>query len=55
MAARQSALKQVVRTFFDGSATDAVAALLDMSGRKLTAKEWNELGVLVERAKREGR
>ena len=54
-AARQSALKQVVRTFFDGSATDAVAALLDMSGRKLTAKEWNELGVLVERAKREGR
>lgn len=54
-AARQSALKQVVRTFFDGSATDAVAALLDMTGRKLTAKEWNELGVLVERAKREGR
>src|SRR5438128_478613 len=27
--ARRSALKHVVRTFFDGSATDAVAALLD--------------------------
>src|SRR6201990_326342 len=27
--ARKSALKHVVKTFFDGSATDAVAALLD--------------------------
>src|SRR5258706_14284062 len=27
--ARKSALKHVVRTFFDGSATDAVAALLE--------------------------
>ena len=30
--ARKSALKHVVRTFFDGSATDAVAALLDGEG-----------------------
>ena len=54
-AARQSALKQVVRTFFDGSATGAVAALIDMSGRKMTTDEWNELASLIERAKREGR
>src|SRR5688572_20627761 len=30
-AARQSAMRQLVRTFFDGSATQAAAALLDMS------------------------
>src|SRR3954468_13494467 len=30
--ARKTALKHVVRTFFDGSATDAVAALLDGEG-----------------------
>src|SRR5438874_10841577 len=30
-AAHKSALKQIIRTFFDGSATQAVAALLDMS------------------------
>ncbi len=29
--ARRSALKQMVQTFFDGSAEQAVAALLDMS------------------------
>ncbi|HEY9230230.1 MAG TPA: BlaI/MecI/CopY family transcriptional regulator, partial [Gemmatimonadaceae bacterium] len=36
--ARRSALKHVVRTFFDGSATDAVAALLDGEA-KLDDKE----------------
>lgn len=54
-AARESALQQVVRTFFDGSATDAVAALLDMSGERLTRDELAELEQLIERAKREGK
>src|SRR5438874_9079141 len=31
--ARKTALKHVVRTFFDGSASDAVAALLDSDGQ----------------------
>ena len=53
--ARQSALKQVVRTFFNDSPADAVAALLDISGRRLSRNEWNELERLIERAKREGR
>jgi predicted transcriptional regulator len=54
-AARQSALRQVVRTFFDGSASQAAAALLDMSESKLTAEEADQLAKLIEKAKREGR
>ncbi len=54
-AARESALKNIVRTFFDGSATEAVAALLDMSHGKLTADELDDLAGLISRAKREGR
>ena len=54
-AARQSALKQLVKTFFDGSATQAVAALLDMSESRLTPVEADQLATLIERAKREGK
>jgi predicted transcriptional regulator len=54
-AARQSALKQLVKTFFDGSATQAVAALLDMSESRLSPAEANELATLIEKAKREGK
>ena len=54
-AARQSALRQVVRTFFDGSATDAVATLLDMQGSKISGDELAELAKLIERARKEGK
>lgn len=54
-AAQKSALRQMVRTFFDGSATQAVAALLDMSARNLSDDELEELGKLVEQAKGEGK
>ena len=54
-AARQSALKQVVRTFFDGSAADAVAALLGMNENGLSREEARELTHLIEKAKREGK
>ena len=54
-AAQKSALKQMVRTFFDGSATQAVAALLDMSARNLSDDELEQLGKLVDRAKGEGK
>ena len=54
-AARQSALKQLVKTFFDGSATQAVAALLDMSESRLSAAEADQLASLIEKAKREGK
>ena len=54
-AARQSALKQLVKTFFDGSATQAVAALLDMSEARLSADEADQLASMIEKAKREGK
>lgn len=53
--ARESALRQLVRTFFDDSAGQAVAALLDMSSSKLTDQELRRLASLIDRAKKEGR
>ena len=53
--ARDSALRQVVRTFFDGSAGAAAAALLDLSRDDLTDDELARLEALVERARKEGR
>lgn len=53
--ARESALRQLVRTFFDDSAGQAVAALLDMSSSKLTDEELRRLASLIDRAKKEGR
>jgi predicted transcriptional regulator len=53
--ARASALAHVVHTFFGGSATDTVAALLDLEGRELSRDELDELGALIEQARKEGR
>ncbi len=53
-AAQKSALRQMVRTFFDGSAAQAVAALLDLSARNLSEDELEQLTKLVEQAKGEG-
>lgn len=53
--AQKSALRQMIRTFFDGSATQAVAALLDMSARNLSDDELDQLSKLVEQAKGEGK
>ena len=47
-AARQSALKQLVKTFFDGSAPQAMAALLDMSESRLTSAEADQLATLID-------
>ena len=54
-AARESALRHMVRTFFGGSASGAVAALLDMEGERLSQDELDRLAEAVERARREGR
>jgi predicted transcriptional regulator len=53
--ARQSALSQVVRTFFDGSTAKAVAALLDLSGSKLSEDELDRLAGMIDEARKEGR
>jgi len=53
--ARKSALRHLVKTFFDDSAEDVVAALLDISEAGLTEDEFRRLLELVNRARREGR
>lgn len=53
--ARRSALRHIVRTFFDGSTEAAVAALLDMSDAKISDAELQRLSKLIDQAKTEGR
>jgi predicted transcriptional regulator len=53
--ARKSALAHVVRTFFDGSVEQAVAALVDSSRAKLSRAELDRLADLIDKAKKEGR
>jgi predicted transcriptional regulator len=52
--AQRSALTHVVRTFFNGSAMDAVAALLDEGG-KLSQADLDRLAAMIDRAREEGR
>lgn len=53
--ARKSALNNLLQTFFDGSAEQAVAALLDLRRKQLTAEELERLSQLIEQARKEGR
>jgi predicted transcriptional regulator len=53
--ARRSALEQLVHTFFDGSTEQTVAALLDLSDRKLSHAELDRLAGLIDQARKEGR
>jgi predicted transcriptional regulator len=54
-AARKSALTHVLKTFFDNSAEQAVAALLELRGTKLTGAELDRVARMVNDAKKEGR
>jgi predicted transcriptional regulator len=49
--ARRSALKGLVRTFFDGSVEQTVAALLGQ--QKLSPEELDRLSLLIDRARKE--
>jgi predicted transcriptional regulator len=51
--ARKSALRNLVRTFFDGSPAQAAAALIDQA--ELSGADVARLEELIERAKKEGR
>jgi predicted transcriptional regulator len=51
--ARNSALSRIVKTFFDGSAAQAAAALVDSGS--LSDDELTKLSSLIERARKEGR
>ncbi len=49
--ARKSAVQRLLRTFFDGSAQQAVAALLDPRVSRISREELDEIAQLVERAR----
>jgi predicted transcriptional regulator len=53
--ARRSAVAHMLDTFFDGSAEQAVATLLDLSGKELSDEDFDRLAALVEKARKEGR
>jgi predicted transcriptional regulator len=53
--ARQSALRQILHTFFDGSTEQAVAALLDLPSTRLSDAELDRLTRLISEARKEGR
>jgi BlaI family transcriptional regulator, penicillinase repressor len=54
-AARKSALTHVLKTFFDNSAEQAVAALLELKGPRLSEAQLERVSQLIENAKKEGR
>lgn len=53
--AKASALDHVVSTFFDGSVTSVVAALLERPKREIPKRELDELLAMIEQARKEGR
>jgi BlaI family penicillinase repressor len=53
--AKRSAVKHLMRTFFGDSPEQIVAALLDVSAKKLTTEELDRMSDMIERAKKEGK
>ncbi len=53
--ASRSALKRLVSTFFQGSVTQAMAALLETADTELSDAELGKLQQIIKQAKKEGR
>ncbi len=53
--ASRSALRKVLDVFFAGSASDAVAAILDVSSDKLDPADLERMAKLIQQARREGK
>ncbi len=53
--ASRSALRHLLKTFFNNSTEDAVAALLDISEDNLSEEDYRRLAQLIQKARREGR
>ena len=54
-AARKSALRHLVETFFEGSTEKVVGALLGGEGARLSDGELDRIAALVAKARKEGR
>jgi BlaI family transcriptional regulator, penicillinase repressor len=53
--AKRSVVKHMLETFCNGSAEQAMAALLDVSASKLTSDELERMSEMIEKARQEGR
>ena len=54
-AARKRALTHLLKTFFDDSTEQAVAALVDLAGPKTSAAELERIRKIIDDARRDGR
>ncbi|MBS0265004.1 MAG: BlaI/MecI/CopY family transcriptional regulator [Planctomycetes bacterium] len=54
-SASRSALRKLLDVFFAGSASDAVATILDIQGQKLSSEELARIETLVRKARAEGK
>jgi predicted transcriptional regulator len=52
---RLSALDQLLATFFDGSAANVVATLIERQKANMTDEELDRLSTLIDEARKEGR
>ena len=53
-SARRSALSHMVKTFFEGSVEQTVAALLDLDAAELSKPDLDRISRLIEEARKEG-
>jgi predicted transcriptional regulator len=53
--ARRSALRHLLRNFFDGSSETLVASLLDDKASQLSPRELTNLAELIDRVRKQGR
>jgi BlaI family penicillinase repressor len=53
-SAKKSALKHMLQTFFDGSAEEAISALLDDQSARLSEAELDRLARMIQQARRTG-
>ena len=53
-SARRSALSHMVRTFFEGSVEQTVAALLDLHSADLSKPDLDRISKLIEETRKEG-
>ena len=52
--AKRSALRHMLKTFFDGSAEQAISTLLDDSSTRLSDRELDRLARMIEQARKAG-
>ena len=53
-SAKRSAMRHLLQTFFDGSTSQAMSALLDVSSSRLDEAELDRLKRLIDQARKQG-